>query len=294
MTVKCIDISAWQGKIATETFMRNREAIPFVIIRCSYTSLKSFSLHEDKCFQHNIKAAYKAGVKIGIYPYSQAISEAEATKEAKFALKTFEPFKQYITLPIFFDWEFGRRLSAHIAKELGKKECGKICDAFCQTIKKAGFEAGVYANLSTLNAYLPSDLSDRWPIWVAQYNSKCNYKHPYVMWQYSSSGHVSGIDGRVDMNIWYGKKPEPVPASAYNGAFPALPHRGWFTSGDKGEQVKRLQRFLNWYGGYGLQVDGEVGRKTIDAVREYQGREKLKVDGAFGSESLKRAKIVRR
>lgn len=294
MTVKCIDISAWQGKVATETFMKNKESIPFVILRCSYTSLKSFSLHEDKCFDYNIRAAYNAGVKIGIYHYSQATSETEATKEANFAVKTLNPFKAYITLPVFFDWEFGRRLSAYIAKKLGKQRCGQICDAFCRTIRAAGYKTGVYANLATLNGYLPSELYTRWSIWVAQYNSKCNYKHPYIMWQYSSSGKVSGISGNVDMNIWYGEDPEPVPTSTYPGPFPTLPKRGWFSSGDKGEQVRRLQRFLNWYGGYGLAVDGEVGRKTINSVREYQGREKLKVDGAFGSESLKRAKIVRR
>ena len=75
---------------------------------------------------------------------------------------------------------------------------------------------------------------------------------------------------------------------------PKLPKRGWFSSGDRGEQVKLLQRFLNWYGHYGLAVDGIVGRKTIEAVRYYQGREKLKVDGAFGKDCLKRARTVQR
>ena len=96
------------------------------------------------------------------------------------------------------------------------------------------------------------------------------------------------------MDWWYGYDPEPVPVSTYKGTLPTLPKRGWFSSGDKGEQVKRLQKFLNWYGQYGLAVDGEVGRKTIDAVRRFQGREKLKVDGAFGSQCLKCARTVRR
>ena len=292
--IKTIDISAWQGTISAATFQKIKAEAPYVILRCSYTSLKKFKLNEDSVFAKNVKAAYKAGIKIGIYHYSQATSEAEAKKEAEYVLHVLAPYRSYITLPVFFDWEFGSRLSSYIAKKMGKQRCGQICDAFCRPIRMAGYKTGVYANLSTLTAFLPSDLYKRWSIWVAQYNSRCNYKHTHIMWQYSSSGRVSGIPGRVDMNWWYGYDPAPVPKDVYHGLLPTLPHRGWFSSGDKGEQVKRLQRFLNWYGGYGLDVDGEVGRKTIYAVREYQGREKLKIDGAFGPECLARARIVRR
>lgn len=290
----CIDISAWQGVVSVATFQKMRGSIPYIIIRTSYTTQRGFNLYKDKVFEQNIKNAYKAGIKIGGYHYSQATTLAEAKKEAEYVVKVLAPFKAYVTLPVAFDWEFGGRLSAYVAKQLGKEGCGKLCDGFGNIIKKAGYKCMVYANLSTLNAYLPSDLYKRWPIWVAQYNSKCNYKHPHVAWQYTSSGKVSGISGRIDMNWWYGSEYKPEPVSPYRGDFPKLPHRGWFSSGDKGEEVKKLQQFLNWYGGYDLVVDGEVGRKTIDAVRQYQGREKLKVDGAFGSESLARARTVRR
>ena len=291
---KAIDISAWQGVVSVQTLQKMRSAIPYVIIRTSYTTQAKFSLHEDKVFRQNIKNAYKAGIKIGVYHYSQATTVSEARKEAEFVVKLLAPFKEYITLPVAFDWEFGRRLSAYIARKLGKEGCGKLCDAFGNVIKKAGYKCMVYANLSTLNGYLPSDLYKRWSIWVAQYNDRCNYKHPYIMWQHSSSGRVSGIDGRIDMNYWYGTEHKPEPRSTYHGTLPTLPKRGWFSSGDRGEEVKKLQRFLNWYGGYGLDVDGIIGRKTIDAVERYQGREKLKVDGAFGKESLKRARTVQR
>lgn len=294
MATKTADISAWQGSISMKTWQSNRASVPYVILRSSYTTQKGFNLYKDKVFDNNIKTAYQAGLKIGVYHYSQACNENEARKEAEFVVKKISQYKSYITLPVFFDWEFGGRLSSYIAKQKGKQGCKQICDAFCKVIKKAGYKTGVYANLSTLNAYLPSDLYKSWSIWVAQYNSKCNYKHPYIMWQYTSGGSMKGISGRIDLNWWYGTQPEPVPISPYHGTFPTLPKRGWFSSGDKGQQVKYLQTFLNWYGGYGLAVDGIVGRKTIQAVREYQGREKLKVDGAFGTESLKRAKVVRR
>ena len=292
MTVKAIDISAWQGKVGTSTFQNNRKSIPCVILRSSWTAQGSSSRNKDKVFENNVKTAYKAGMKIGAYHYSQAISVAEAKKEAQYTINVLKPYKSYITLPVAFDWEFGGRLSSYMAAKLGKAKCGEICEAFCKELKAAGYKVMVYANLSTLNGYLPSDLYKRCPIWVAQYNSKCNYKHDHIAWQYSSSGRVSGIDGRIDMNWWYGNDYTPPPKTTYKGAFPKLPKRGWFSSGDRGEEVKKLQKFLNWYGGYGLVVDGIVGAKTIDAVRQYQGREKLKIDGSFGPESLKRAKVV--
>ena len=81
---------------------------------------------------------------------------------------------------------------------------------------------------------------------------------------------------------------------AYAGTFPALPKRGYFKNGDKGEQVKRLQKFLNWYGGYGLKVDGVVGTTTIKAVKKFQKAVKIKQDGKFGKSSLKKAKTVKK
>lgn len=293
--IKTSDTSAWQGNIATATWQKNKPTVPQAILRSSYTSWSDkFQLNKDKVFDNNVKMAYKAGLPIGIYHYSQARNEAEAVKEAEITIKTIAPYKSYITLPVFFDFEFGGRWTSSMAKKKGKQGCKKICDAFCNRIKQAGYKTGVYANLSTLNAYLPSDLYKTWSIWVAQYHSRCDYKHDHVMWQYTSSGKMTGIPGKIDLNWWYGYNPEPTPKHGYTGPFPTLPKRGWFSSGDRGEEVKKLQKFLNWYGQYGLAVDGIIGRKTIEAVRRYQGREKLKVDGAFGKESLKRAKAVQR
>lgn len=285
---KAMDISNWQGVVSQKTFEKNRNKIPYVFIRCSYTATKAFNMHVDKSFADNVKNAYKANMAIGVYHYSQAINESEAIKEAKFVIKTIKPYKNMIKLPVAFDWEFGGRLNSAIARKLGKQRCKQICDAFCRTIRYAGYEPMVYANLSTLNGFIASDIYKYWKIWVAQYHSRCDYKHPYYMWQYTSSGKVSGISGRVDLNIMYNQKPKPK--ERYSGVLPKLPKRGWFSSGDKGQEVKRLQKFLNWYGDYGLSVDGEVGRKTIDAVKRYQGREKLTVDGAFGKDCLARAK----
>jgi len=80
----------------------------------------------------------------------------------------------------------------------------------------------------------------------------------------------------------------------YTGTFPTLPKKGYLEKGDKGEQVRLLQLFLNWYGKYGLVIDGDFGKKTESAVKNYQAAEKLTVDGLFGAKSLARATKVKR
>ena len=295
MPKKGIDISAWQGKVPARVFEQNKAEIPYVILRCSYTSMSEFALHEDSVFEHNIKTASKAGMKIGVYHYSQATSETEAIKEAKFVLKTIKPYRDKInTRLVACDWEFSKRLNSSVARKLGKQRCKQIIDAFCRVIQNAGYTPMLYANLSTLNGYIASNVYKSWLIWVAQYHSRCDYVYPYAMWQYTSSGSVKGINGRVDMNYVYFQESVSVPEKTerYKHELPKLPSRGWFTSGDTGKEVKKLQRFLNAYGDYGLKVDGEVGRKTIEAVKRYQGREKLSVDGCWGQECLNRAKVV--
>lgn len=297
--VEGIDISAWQGAVPRAVFAKMKGKIPDVWIRCSYTSWGSFTLHEDKYFDANIKAALAAGMRVGVYHYSQAVSETEAIREARFVIQTIRMYGSKLRLPVAFDWEFGGRLSAGVAKRIGKQRCKQICEAFCRTIKIAGYEPMVYANLSTLTGYIASDIYKTRKIWVAQYAKKCSYKHPMYAWQYTSGGSVSGIQGRVDMNHVYGsetKPSKPEKLTTYPGKLPVLPARGWFTSGDRGDQVKLLQLFLNWFFGYErLDPDGEVGRLTMEAVRDYEGIEKLKpIDGLFGEKCLERAKTVRR
>lgn len=90
------------------------------------------------------------------------------------------------------------------------------------------------------------------------------------------------------------KKETTKSKKTYTGAFPTLPSRGYFKKGDKGTQVKNLQKFLNWYGGYKLTVDGDFGSNTYAAVRNFQSKENLTVDGQFGKKSLEKAKTIKK
>ena len=211
---RCIDISNWQGVIATSTFKSMRKDFPWVIIRCSYTHQADFTQDKDKSFEKNIENAYAAGMKIGVYHYSQALSIKEAETEAAYVLKTIKKHKAKISLPVVIDYEFGKRLNASKAKKIGKNGCYAICKAFCEKVKAAGYTPMVYANLNTLNNYISTELPEKYKVWVAQYNDTCDYKKPYYLWQYTSSGRVQGVGGKVDLS-----KTKPT-AAAYTGALP--------------------------------------------------------------------------
>lgn len=298
MATKTIDISYWQGKVSISDFKKVKaDGIVGIVQRSGYTGQSSFSLNSDSTMANNILNASKAGLSVGIYHYSQAISVSEARREAEYCLKLIKDYKTYITLPVFFDWEWGGRLSAKKANSLGKQKCTDICNAFCKVIADAGYKAGVYASLNVFQGYLyPAQIDNKYLIWVAQYNSKCSYDRKKYMWQYTSSGKVNGINGRVDMNYLYGDTPTPPSPTAkpYTGTFPKLPTRKYFKRGDKGAQVKYLQKFLNWYGEYKLVVDGVIGSKTIIAVEKFQKAEGLDVDGLFGKRCLAKAKVVKK
>ena len=138
-------------------------------------------------------------VPVGAYHYSQAITEAEAKKEAEYICRKLNNYKKKIVLPVVCDWEFGGRLNAKKAKALGKDKCTKIVCAFCDTVIDYGFIPMVYANYNTFSNYLDyKKLKGKYLIWLAQYSNKAGLDYDY--WQYTSSGSVDGIKGKVDLS----------------------------------------------------------------------------------------------
>ena len=191
-----VDVSWWQhsidwGKAAAE--------ISGAILRASYTTQNGFSLAKDSTFATNLAGAVAHGLPVGAYHYSQAISAEEARKEAAFICNILAKNKNMITLPVVIDWEFGGRLNSSVAKKLGRAKSTEIIEAFCKVVISYGFTPMVYANYSTFSGYLNTDqIRSKHKIWLAQDASKPSMACDY--WQYTSSGSVKGINGRVDMN----------------------------------------------------------------------------------------------
>jgi len=198
----CYDLSNHQGKLSLEYFKGlKRQGVKCVILRSSYTLMAKFQMFEDAAFIHNIKNAIKAGLHIGIYHFSSAVNPIEAKKEAKFCLKIIEPYAEHIDLPVAFDCEFGfetkngkPRFTSKVAESIGRSGIGDIVEAFYKEVKKAGYTFMLYANLSMFTDYMPKKIHEKYLIWVAQYYSKCQYKHPYYLWQYTST------NGKLDKN----------------------------------------------------------------------------------------------
>lgn len=192
-----IDVSKYNGDIDWDK-VRNA-GIQFAIIRAGYRGSSTGALVEDPYFRQNMQGALAAGLKVGVYFFTQAVNEVEAVEEASMVMQLCKDYK--LTYPIFIDTEGaggdGR------ADGLGVTERTAVCKAFCETIESANYTSGVYASRNWLNHNLYMGDLDKYAIWLAEYRDEPEYGGTYQFWQYTSSGYVDGIEGRVDLDISY-------------------------------------------------------------------------------------------
>ena len=229
---KVIDISEFQSSI--NWTKAKADGVQGAIIRCGLRGAGSGALKTDSMFLTHIKGAHKAGVPVGIYMFTEAISAKEGREEADYAIKLWQTADVPIYFPIAVDTE------NVFYKENGKKVAGRANDtklsrakrteaikAFCERIKEKGYTPMIYSSTSWL--YNQLDMSKLpYDVWVAQYNSTCEYKGKYVIWQYTSSGRVAGASGNIDMNHCYiapkavnPPKSTPTQKKSYSGTFPS-------------------------------------------------------------------------
>lgn len=197
-----IDVSVWQENI---NFSKVKASgIDFVIIRAGYGTG-----HKDRWFDENYRKAKAAGLDVGAYWYSYAGSVADVIAEAR-SCKNVLAGKQF-EYPIYFDLEEKSQLNR------GMTFCSNLISAFCTEMEKSGYFAGFYTSLSyALNCVSPA-VRNRYAFWVAQWSNTCTYKGSYGLWQYSSSGSVAGIAGRVDMDYAYVCYPSIIKNGGFNG-----------------------------------------------------------------------------
>ncbi len=199
-----IDVSKWCDDINwTKVAKAGTE---FAIIRVGYTGYGNGKQVKDSKFERNITKAAEAGVPAGVYIYSQATTKSEARAEANFCLNAIKGYK--VSLPIVMDVEFADDANGHTGRlynaKLSKSEQTNVCLAFCETIAAAGYTPMVYANRSMLEDNMnPDKISEKYPIWMANYTTSSSYSGDYAVWQYSESGSVSGISCSVDCNFGF-------------------------------------------------------------------------------------------
>ena len=227
-----IDVSAWQEEIDWQKVAES--GVKFAIIRVAHHNGYNNVIEEDKYFRQNIEGARAAGIKVGVYIFSQAITEKEARQEANYVMTRIAPYT--IDLPIVLDFEYeglknGSRGRLYKAYEedhaLNTQKATDICLAFCDQVSENGYSPMVYASAwifrDRLNTAQIEAVAD---IWLANYAQKTSYTGNFQYWQYSSSGRVNGIKGNVDCDFAFVSKTY----QSGHGCFPFLdvPKGSWY------------------------------------------------------------------
>ncbi len=190
-----IDVSKWNGSIDWNAVKNS--GVSYVIIRVGYRGSSQGALIEDSTFKTNIKGATAVGLKVGVYFFTQAVDEVEAVQEASMVLDRISGYK--ISYPVFLDVES----SGGRGDKIDSATRTAVCKAFCSTIQNAGYTAGIYANKTWLTNKMDAGSLSSYKIWLAQYAASPTYTGRYDLWQYKTTGKVSGISGNVDLNLSY-------------------------------------------------------------------------------------------
>lgn len=288
----CVDVSEWNGSIDWEA--AKADGVEFALIRCGFG--RDTETQDDKYFEINMEGALDVGVKVGVYFYSYAQDEDAAISEALHCLRLIAPYRNKLSLPVFYDVE-ENSIEDHVEETV---------PAFTKVLNDEGYNVGVYATgywFTHCLQYVAIDF-----LWIAYWGSDDGEPHSkpdYAdIWQYTSKGSVDGIgDNCVDCNILYnedmtalinpGPAPEPKPEPEPEPSGTVEIEMDILKKGDTGNQVETLQILLNAFGfrdddGNLLEVDSIFGEKTKQAVISYQSARDIEADGVVGFQTWSR------
>jgi GH25 family lysozyme M1 (1,4-beta-N-acetylmuramidase) len=208
--VQGVDVSKWQGSIDWPLAIRS-SGIKFAIIRVGYRGTEGGTICADPYAEQNIQNALAAGLKVGVYFFSQAINEQEALEEASYTLGIIKKYN--ITYPVVFDWETSAGYRTYDAGIAGAR-MDAIASKFCDTVSNAGYIPMVYSNKADFtNRFNYSNMASKYYIWYARYvnlygPARCYQsgdplptEFPFHIWQYQSDGCITGIGNNVDRNV---------------------------------------------------------------------------------------------
>lgn len=201
--MKGIDVSVYQGEIDWKKVRADN--VDFAIIRAGLGKLVS---QADKNFMKNYDGAKSAGIKVGAYWYSYAMSEDEARQEAKAFIQVISGL--CFEFPVWLDLEEQKQF------DLGKEKVSAIVRAFLEEVEKAGYFVGLYSSYSALQTHIASDIQNRYAIWCAHWCDSTPYKL-WGIWQHSCKGSVNGITGDVDMDVCRTDYPTRIMKKGLNG-----------------------------------------------------------------------------
>lgn len=276
--IKGIDVSKWQGEIDWKKV--KADGVEFAFIRAGY-----WTNYTDPYFEKNYNNAKAAGVKVGAYHYSYALTAAQAKKEAEFML-TLLKNKQF-DYPVAFDLE-----NDATQLSLGKKILTDMAVAFCEIIKTAGYNPMLYINTNWRNNFVDmSRIIGVYHLWQAHYppnpaNRPAAVDDKVAVWQYSSTGKINGISGNVDLNWGYVDLSKPA---AQKPSTPAVTPPPVSTAIALGDTVKVKQGAKSYEG---VSIASFVYSRTFKVDQLKGDRAVLDIKGictAFNTKDLIKA-----
>ena len=272
------------------------KSINGVIVRIGYRGASNGNLVMDTKFTKHAKGLTAAGIPWGVYFFTTAINAAEGKEEANWVLDKIKNYNIYF--PIFVDTEKG--LDNGRSVNITNTARTNAVVAFCNTIKAAGYETGIYASDSWYTGNLVYSRVSGFNKWVASYSKAPTRVTSYIGWQYTSDGHISGSSGDIDLSKWY------VNITANNGSSSTTNESSTSTTtnsdtsksknpykmlvrtikkGSSGDDVKWLEYELRTHG-YGCDLNGIFNDYDYKAVCDYQYKHGLTVDGEVGPKTI--------
>ena len=174
--------------------------VDYVMIRLGGRGYSTGQISLDENFKKNIEGAAAAGLDIGVYFYSQAISQEEAIQEVNFVIQNLEPYRANVKYPIAFDMEFVANDTARI-DSLTKDEKTNIATSFLESVKAAGYVPMIYGDKEWLIKEIDLARLQSYDVWLVQEQELPDYPYQFTMWQYSTEGVVNGVSGDANLNI---------------------------------------------------------------------------------------------
>ena len=229
--LKGIDVSKHQGKIE---WGKVKGQVDFAILRASY-GWENYPSQVDEQLNNNVQGCIANGIPFGFYHYSYATTVEQAQKEADYCISAIQGTNP--VYPVFFDVEDKAQ------QGIGKTALTEIAVAFCEKVKAAGFVAGVYASKSWWETRLDYEKLKEYEIWLAHWAEQTDFGRHYDLWQYTSSGSVPGVIGRVDWNYCYTEYggASPAPQTGVDAIYRVRTQKhGWLP------QVKNTEDYAGW------------------------------------------------
>lgn len=195
-----VDISKHTGKVS---FNRIKAAgVDYVMIRLGSRGYSTGQITLDENFKENIEGAIEAELDVGVYFYSQAVSQDEAIQEANFVVQNLEPYRAHVKYPVAFNMGFVSNDKSRI-EGLSREDKTTVTTSFMEGIKAAGYVPMIYGDKEWLIKEIDMTKLQDYDVWLSQEEEIPDYPYRYSMWQYNTDGVVNGIDGGADLNICF-------------------------------------------------------------------------------------------